>query len=66
MAETLMTLVVGYPQTDFRYLHKRAGGRLSFSSKELKTQLGGRPVTSPQGLQALRDSLKESFPRAGV
>jgi hypothetical protein len=66
MSETLMTLIVGYPQADFQYLHVRSGGRFSFSSKELKAQLRGRPVTSPRGLQALRDKLKESLPPFGI
>jgi anti-sigma regulatory factor (Ser/Thr protein kinase) len=58
MAETLLTLVVGNPQIEFTFLHRTDASEVSFSSKEIKAELGGRPINSPEGITAVRKSLE--------
>ena len=58
MAGTLLSLVVGNPQVEFMYLHQTNGSEISFSSREIKAQLGGIPVSSPEGIAAVRKSLE--------
>jgi anti-sigma regulatory factor (Ser/Thr protein kinase) len=59
MNETLLALVVGNPQIEFTYLHQSDDSNVSFSTKEIKTQLGDVPIGSPQGISAVRKSLEK-------
>jgi anti-sigma regulatory factor (Ser/Thr protein kinase) len=59
MNETLLALVVGNPQVEFSYLHQSDGSEVSFSTKEIKAQLGDTPIGSPQGISAVRKSLEK-------
>jgi hypothetical protein len=62
MVLTLLSLVVGNPEVDFRYLHQTDDSEISFSSREVKAQLGGRPLSSPEGIAAVRRSLETARP----
>ena len=58
VAGTLLSLVVGNPEIEFRYRHETDHAEISFSSREIKTQLGGKPISSPEGIAAVRRSLE--------
>ena len=58
VAGTLLSLVVGNPEIDFRYRHETDQAEISFSSREIKAQLGGKPISSPDGIAAVRKSLE--------
>jgi anti-sigma regulatory factor (Ser/Thr protein kinase) len=59
MNGALLALVVANPQIDFTYLHQSDDSQVSFSSKEIKAQLGDIPISSPKGISAVRRRLEE-------
>ena len=61
MTETMMMLVFGHPEIDFRYRHTRNGLRFSY----FRRALPGRPAASAD-IAALRDSLRDGLKRIGV
>jgi anti-sigma regulatory factor (Ser/Thr protein kinase) len=58
MNETLLALAVGNPQIEFSYLYRSDDSQVAFSTKEIKAQLGDIPISSPQGISAVRKSLE--------
>jgi len=58
MEDTLLTLIAGHPQTEFEYSHVTEEGEASFSTAEIREQLHGGRLNSPEGLSALRKSLE--------
>jgi len=58
VAQTLLTLAIGNPQTEFTYLHRTGDSEVSFGTREIQAQLGDTPIHSPQGLAAVRRSLE--------
>jgi anti-sigma regulatory factor (Ser/Thr protein kinase) len=59
MDQTLLALVVGNPQIEFTYLHQADDSEISFSTREIKTQLGDISINSPRGISAVRRSLEK-------
>jgi anti-sigma regulatory factor (Ser/Thr protein kinase) len=59
MNETLLALVVGNPQIEVTYLHQSDDSQVSFSTKEIEAQLGDLPISSPQGISAVRRNLEK-------
>jgi hypothetical protein len=61
MTDTIMTLVAGSPELDFRYEHVRPGLEFVFDTAELKRDLGDLPITDPGVLGAIRRALDEAL-----
>jgi anti-sigma regulatory factor (Ser/Thr protein kinase) len=59
MNKTLLALVVGNPQIEFTYSHQSDDWQVSFSTKEIEAQLGDIPISSSQGISAVRRRLEE-------
>jgi anti-sigma regulatory factor (Ser/Thr protein kinase) len=59
MEQTLLALIVGNPQIELNYLHQADGSQVSFSTREIKAQLGDIPINSPMGISAVRKSLEK-------
>jgi anti-sigma regulatory factor (Ser/Thr protein kinase) len=59
MDQTLLALVVGNPQIEFTYLHQADDSEISFSTREIKAQLGDIPINSPRGISAVRKSVEK-------
>lgn len=59
MAQTIITLVMGNPEIDFIYTHKKNGHKYCFDTRKIKTQLKSAPINSPDGIKKLRGDLKE-------
>jgi anti-sigma regulatory factor (Ser/Thr protein kinase) len=59
MGQTIITLVIGNPEVDFIYVHKRDGHQYCLDTKKIKTQLKGRPINSPEGIRLIREDLKK-------
>jgi len=57
LAGTLLSLVVGNPEVDFEFLYQTDDSELSFDSREVRAELGGVPINSPEGIAAVRKSL---------
>jgi len=58
IAGTLLALAVGYPQVEFTYGHQCGDWRSWFSTAAVKAELAGRPLSSPEGITALRKALE--------
>jgi len=59
MNKTLLALVVGNPQIEFTYWHHSDDWQASFSTKEIEAQLRDLPISSPQGISAVRRRLED-------
>ncbi len=54
MGETLITLIVGHPEVDLLYEHRKDGKVFSLDTREIKTDLGDIPLNAPRVVSALR------------
>ncbi|MFQ6092156.1 MAG: hypothetical protein ACE5OR_05660 [bacterium] len=66
MITTLITLIVGNPQVDFSYTHKKGDKDFSLDTVELKAQLDGIPVNHPEVVKRVRTYLQEGFEELGT
>lgn len=62
MAKTLITLIAGHPDIEFFYRHRRGEKTYTFSSPEVTRRLGGRSITSAEGIALLRTMVRECLP----
>ena len=58
--QTIITLVMGNPDIDLIYVHKKNSHEYSLDTKKIKTRLKDRPINSPDGIRMLRQDLKRS------
>ncbi len=66
MVETMMTLLLGNPELDISYTHKKEGKSYILSSQWLKEQFQDRSLTNPEVIQRLRKHLQEGLTQIGV
>ena len=66
MVETMMTLLLGNPELDISYTHKKEGGSYTLSSQWLKEQFQDRSLTNPEVIQRVRKHLQEGLTQIGV
>ncbi|MDH5466758.1 MAG: ATP-binding protein [Candidatus Aminicenantes bacterium] len=58
MSQTILTLVMGNPEIDFVYTHNKNSQTYCLDTRKIKSQLNGRPLSSPEGIRILREDLK--------
>ena len=63
MTGTLISLVMGYPEIAFEYVHQADGCRFEMKTPEIENMFGGRPVTDPDVFRKLRQILLDGFNR---
>jgi hypothetical protein len=63
MAETMMMLVFGHPEIDFRYRHRRNGRAFSFASLGFFDRAGGAPAWAPERIEKVRKALRVGLKR---
>jgi hypothetical protein len=61
IAQTLVTLIMGHPEVDILYWHKRNQNLYSLDTEEVKTQLDGIPINAPEVIQFLKNHIKEGL-----
>ena len=61
MALTLVTLIMGHPEVDILYWHKRNHELYSLDTEEVKSQLDGIPISSPEVIQFLKNHINEGL-----
>jgi len=64
MAETMMMLVFGHPEIDFRYSHRRNGRTFSFTSPAFFAPPG--PAWSPERIGRVRRALRTGLKAIGA
>jgi hypothetical protein len=65
MGETLITLIVGHPEVDLRYEHRKDGKVFSLDTREIKSDLGDIPLNAPQVVSALRSMILSGLEELG-
>ena len=66
VVDTLITLIVGNPEKDFFYQHKKDGFEYTLDTKMVKKELGEVPIFNPEVIKVLRDDLKNNLNRLGI
>ena len=61
IALTLVTLIMGHPEVDILYWHKCNHELYSLDTEEVKAQLDGIPISSPEVIQFLKNHIKEGL-----
>ena len=64
IGQTLLTLVVGSPQVEFTYRRRTDDSEVFFDTQDLRARLGNVPLSSPQGIAAVRFALAAITPAA--
>lgn len=66
MAETIITLVFGHPEIDFRYRHRRDGRAFSFASLRFFNWTDAGLAWAPERIAGVRQALREGLQRIGA
>ena len=66
MVETILTLVVGNPEIDFFYQHRKGDFEYTLDSAEIKKELEGISLSNPDVVSLLRKDLRENLKQIGI
>lgn len=66
MAETLLVLVACNPELDFVYNHLRGDNSFHFDTREIRSELGGIPLSHPEVVMFIRNFVAEGERRLGA
>lgn len=58
IGQTIITLVIGNPEVDIIYMHKKNSNNYCLNTREIKTRLKDKPINSPEGIRMLKEDLK--------
>ena len=58
IGQTIITLVIGSPEIDLFYVHKKNNHKYSLDTRKIKAQLKEAPINSPDGIRMIREDLK--------
>jgi len=59
MSQTIITLVMGNPEIDLIYVHKRNNHKYSLDTRKIKAKLKEVPINSLAGIRMIREELKK-------
>lgn len=59
IADTLVVLVTGNPEADFTFAYNKEARKYSFDTRQIKEELDGVPINSPEVLVPLRNYLRD-------
>lgn len=65
MTETLMMLIIGHPQIDFRYRHRRNGEDVLFASRHFLKETGAPSLTEPVLIREVKKALRGGLEKIG-
>jgi anti-sigma regulatory factor (Ser/Thr protein kinase) len=57
IGQTIITLVIGNPDIDFIYVHKKNGQRYVFDTGKVRSRLGDMPINSLDGMRMIKEEL---------
>jgi hypothetical protein len=58
MGQTIIALVIGNPEIDLIYVHKKGSHTYSLDTRQIKAQLMDMPINSPEGIRMIRENLR--------
>jgi len=61
IAQTLVTLIVGYSHVDFRLAYKTAGRKYVFDTGQVRAQLGGLPLTTSRAIALIKKDIHDGI-----
>jgi anti-sigma regulatory factor (Ser/Thr protein kinase) len=59
IGQTIITLVIGNPEIDLVYVHKKNSHEYSLDTRKIKAQLKDAPINSPAGIRMIKEDLKK-------
>ncbi len=59
IVQTIITIVIGNPEIDLIYMHKKNSQKYSLDTRKIKAQLMEVPINSPAGIRMIREDLKK-------
>ena len=66
MTETLITLIVGNPEVDFYYEHRKGDFEYTLDTAEIRSGLEGLPINHPTVVGAIRRNIRENLEMIGI
>jgi len=61
MGATVMVLIAGNPKIDFEFEYKKNGRHYSLNTREIKDELTGIPINSPEVLKIIRNNVDDGL-----
>ena len=59
MNQTIITLIIGNPEIDLIFVHKKNNHKYILDTRKIKEQLKDRPINSPDGIRIIKEDLKK-------
>ena len=59
IGQTIITLIIGNPEIDLIYVHKKNSHKYSLDTRKIKAQLKEAPINSPDGIRMIKEDLKK-------
>jgi hypothetical protein len=59
IGQTIITIVMGNPEIDLIYVHKKNNHKYSLDTRKIKAQLKEAALNSPNGIRMIREDLKK-------
>jgi anti-sigma regulatory factor (Ser/Thr protein kinase) len=66
MVHTLITLIVGNPEIDFLYRHRKDNFEYTLDTAEIKSELGDVPISQPEVITLIKNDLKKNLNQIGI
>lgn len=66
MANTMATLLAGYPDVDFLYTHRAGEREFVLDTREIKEELEDVPINTPEVLRFIRTTVVEGLKEIGA
>jgi len=66
IGDTLITLIVGHPEVDLFYEHRKDGAHFSLDTREIRAELGNVPLNAPKIASGLRASIFSGLEELGI
>ncbi|MBU1338422.1 MAG: ATP-binding protein [Acidobacteria bacterium] len=59
IGQSILTLIIGNPEINFLFEHKRNDHTYCLDTRKIRTQLKGMPINSLAGIKIIRENLKK-------
>ena len=66
MSDTLVTLIMGNPDVDFYFSHRKGDFDYTLDTSDIRSGIEGLPMNHPTVIAAIRKNLKENLGTVGI
>ena len=60
IGQTIITLIIGNPDVDFIFEHRKNGHVYSMDTRKIKKEINGMPINSLAGIRIIKENLKKA------